>query len=345
MLRSSSAPVVALWRVRTAHLRTPNSTSRTHSLRSLIHTDSRGFASVYDIMDSEEIKARLAKELKEYRSLIQGRDLYDYMGHRVVESRTTSGNLVAVKKGEKGSFRQSEAEMMQYAHEKGILTPRVLGVYYVKRGVIAMVTDRVPGDSLDKVWHTLTEAEKKNVELQLKQQVSCNTSRPLVLLFVLTFPKVQEMRKHTQPYIGRIGNIKTYNFFDRLHDNDMGPFSSEEEFDDWCLTRVKFARVKFPYYQKFWKHYVPKMRNEKSSKFVLTHGDLAARNIMVKDGQLTGIVDWEYSGFFPEYMEYALATVIHESVEDWWLPVLKRVLEPSGFLRSRFIATIKKRGL
>ena len=86
------------------------------------------------------------------------------------------------------------------------------------------------------------------------------------------------------------------------------------------------------------------MRNKNPSKFVLTHGDLAARNIMVQDGRITGIVDWEYSGFFPEYMEYALATVIHDNIEEWWLPVLKKVLEPSGFLRSKFIATIKDRG-
>ncbi|OJJ70605.1 hypothetical protein ASPBRDRAFT_56383 [Aspergillus brasiliensis CBS 101740] len=264
-------------------------------------------------MDVEEIKKRMAKELEEYRSIIQGTDLYYYMGHRVVESRTTT-------RGEEPGYRQSEAEMMQYAHEKGILTPRVLGCYYVKSGVIAMVTDRVPGESLDKVWHALTKPQKKNIELQLKQQV-------------------QEMRKHTQPYIGRISNVTTYKFFDRLHDNDMGPFATEEDFVEWC-----FARVKFSYQKAFWKRYLPRMRNKKPSKFVLTHGDLAARNIMVKDGQLTGIVDWEYSGIFPEYMEYALATVIHDGIEDWWLPVLKRVLEPSGYLRSKFIATIKDRG-
>ncbi|GFN10393.1 phosphotransferase family protein [Aspergillus tubingensis] len=268
----------------------------------------------------EEIEARLAKQLEEYRSIIQGTDLYEYMGNRVVESRTTSGNLVAVKVNRKEDYRQSEAEMMQYAHEKRILTPRVRGCYYVKRGVIATVTDRVSGDSLDKFWHTLTKSQKKNIELQLKHQV-------------------QEMRKHTQPYIGRIGNVTTYNFFDRLHNNDMGPFASEEEFDEWC-----FSRDKFPYQQAFWKRYLPKMRKKSPSKFVLTHGDLSARNIMVQDGQLTGIVDWGYSGFFPEYMEYALATVIHESIEDWWLPVLKRVLEPSGYLRAKFIATIKDRG-
>ena len=164
-------------RARAAHLRTPNSSSRLHFLPSLSHTHPRGFAITYNMSEVEEIEARLAKQLEEYRSIIQGTDLYEYMGNRVVESRTTSGNLVAVKVNRKEDYRQSEAEMMQYAHEKRILTPRVRGCYYVKRGVIATVTDRVSGDSLDKVWHTLTKSQKNNIELQLKHQVEFHLHR------------------------------------------------------------------------------------------------------------------------------------------------------------------------
>ncbi|PWY83102.1 kinase-like protein [Aspergillus sclerotioniger CBS 115572] len=269
-------------------------------------------------MSSHQLNAHVAKKVEEYRSIIQGTDIYEHCGNRVVESRTTNGKLVAVKIKPREWFRRSEAAMMQYASDNGILAPRVLGCYNVKPNMTVTVTDRVPGESLDKVWHTLTKPQKRI------DSISASST---------------EFRKHTQPYIGRVGNKTTYNFFDRLHNNDMGPFASEEEFDEWC-----FARVKFPLQQAFWKRYLPKMRNKKPSKFVLTHGDLAARNIMVRDGRITGIVDWEYSGFFPEYMEYALATVIHDNIEEWWLPVLKKILEPSGYLRSKFIATIKDRG-
>ncbi|RKP34406.1 kinase-like domain-containing protein, partial [Dimargaris cristalligena] len=39
----------------------------------------------------------------------------------------------------------------------------------------------------------------------------------------------------------------------------------------------------------------------------LTHGDLLPRNIMVDPDtcQITGILDWEFSGFYPEYWEYS----------------------------------------
>ncbi|EZF54424.1 hypothetical protein H103_02867 [Trichophyton rubrum CBS 288.86] len=39
-----------------------------------------------------------------------------------------------------------------------------------------------------------------------------------------------------------------------------------------------------------------------STKF--THADLSPSNIMVKDGKITAIIDWEFAGWFPEYWEY-----------------------------------------
>ncbi|KAK2787593.1 hypothetical protein FQN53_005043 [Emmonsiellopsis sp. PD_33] len=43
-----------------------------------------------------------------------------------------------------------------------------------------------------------------------------------------------------------------------------------------------------------------------SSSSVFTHADIAPRNIMVDERhQITGLVDWEYSGWYPDYWEYA----------------------------------------
>uniref|UniRef100_A0A0B7KC47 Aminoglycoside phosphotransferase domain-containing protein n=1 Tax=Bionectria ochroleuca TaxID=29856 RepID=A0A0B7KC47_BIOOC len=39
-------------------------------------------------------------------------------------------------------------------------------------------------------------------------------------------------------------------------------------------------------------------------RVVLTHCDLAPRNILVQEGKIQGLVDWEDSGWYPEYWEY-----------------------------------------
>ncbi|KAL4938146.1 hypothetical protein BDV06DRAFT_215313 [Aspergillus oleicola] len=214
---------------------------------------------------------------------IEGQEIYNYMGSRVHKPASAYVHL--------------KAEMVHFASEQGILTPRVLGCCDVEPEVIATVTD---------------------VE-QLKKQVR---------LF----------RTIAQPYIGRVGHQGTFDFFDRLHFHFMGPSESEEELDEFCL-----ARVKSPTSRSLWKRLLPKMCAKSSGRFVLVHGDFAARNIMVHNGELSAI-DWEYSGFYPEYMEYALATVIHNQHEDSWLPVLKEIMEPCGFKRSRLMAAVKDRG-
>ncbi len=44
-----------------------------------------------------------------------------------------------------------------------------------------------------------------------------------------------------------------------------------------------------------------------ANQLVLTHGDLYAGNVLVdpRTGRLTGIIDWESAGFWPEWFQYA----------------------------------------
>lgn len=45
-------------------------------------------------------------------------------------------------------------------------------------------------------------------------------------------------------------------------------------------------------------------RLRRDHRAVLTHGDLSPRNIIVQDNKITGLIDWEIAGWFPEYWEY-----------------------------------------
>ncbi|KAK1763750.1 hypothetical protein QBC33DRAFT_580912 [Phialemonium atrogriseum] len=85
-------------------------------------------------------------------------------------------------------------------------------------------------------------------------------------------------------------------------------------------------------------------RRDSPGAFVLTHGDLTPRNFLVQGGVITGIVDWERSGFFPEYAEYAFAMALCHGHEKWWVPVLKDVLQPCSEQRLEFTCLVEKRG-
>ena len=52
--------------------------------------------------------------------------------------------------------------------------------------------------------------------------------------------------------------------------------------------------------------------HERSEPYAIkfTHADLSAQNVMVQNGKVTAIIDWEFAGWFPEYWEY---TKVHYS--------------------------------
>ena len=47
-----------------------------------------------------------------------------------------------------------------------------------------------------------------------------------------------------------------------------------------------------------------------SHRIMFAHGDLRPANTMVKDGNVTAIIDWEVSGWYPEYWDFAKALLI-----------------------------------
>ncbi|KHN94694.1 Phosphotransferase family protein [Metarhizium album ARSEF 1941] len=109
---------------------------------------------------------------------------------------------------------------------------------------------------------------------------------------------------------------------------------------DWSKTTAGRLKMKRPLTPGVWiefkrssftvwkpRRFLDKARGT-PNRFVLTHCDLTPRNIMAENGRVTGIVDWERSGFFPEYAEYAFAMKLCHEHEKWWIPVLKDLLVP-----------------
>ena len=76
------------------------------------------------------------------------------------------------------------------------------------------------------------------------------------------------------------------------------PFEDINAFHEMLLSRV--GR----------KYRLPKIRrladpvHTKQHRICFTHADLHQSNILVRDGQLAGIIDWEFSGWYPEYWEW-----------------------------------------
>jgi aminoglycoside phosphotransferase len=258
-----------------------------------------------------------------YLDAIVGKEIHNFWGNRVLEQTSSKGQLLALKVSSPDGLDRSQGDMMNYAATHGVLTPKVFGTYDIfttKPIARVMVSERVAGVPLVDVWRDISQHEQTSIKEQLRVQI-------------------QHMRTLTQPFIGRVNQQPTRNLYDTTFTRYCGPFENEKLFDDWCLNRL-YGGV---FQKKKWQRILEKQRRTSSGKFVLTHGDLSPRNILVQGSTITGIIDWELSGFFPEHVEYATAIGLNSGMEKWWIPVLKDVLEPCSKDTIKFTGLIEER--
>ncbi|QSS61133.1 PKc-like superfamily domain-containing protein [Histoplasma capsulatum] len=94
-----------------------------------------------------------------------------------------------------------------------------------------------------------------------------------------------------------------------------GPFTSETEF--WDFLSLKLTKLP--------KDALARLRTRlpTSAPYTCTHGDLTFCNIIVKDGNLAGILDWENAGYFPVWWEYVAATIGLDKEDAEWKALLQ----------------------
>ncbi|KAI1354664.1 kinase-like domain-containing protein [Xylaria sp. FL0043] len=96
----------------------------------------------------------------------------------------------------------------------------------------------------------------------------------------------------------------------------IGPFVDEEEFNKTLQTGA-----------------LPGISHCSGHKIVFTHADLNMRNVLVHNGRLSGIVDWENSGWFPEYWDYTKAHYITK-IHKRWLKIIDEVFKQFGDFKN-----------
>jgi len=139
---------------------------------------------------------------------------------------------------------------------------------------------KIPGEPLDSLWPTLSWEEKERMADE-------------------TAEYLRELRGLTSEYYGRVeenGNVDAL-MFNYPQPRAQGPFTTQDE-----LWSAMVATLKGQIPQKA----LIRLRAQMPEclPWTYTHGDLNSNNIIVNDGHVVGILDWEWSGFFPRWWEY-----------------------------------------
>ena len=111
----------------------------------------------------------------------------------------------------------------------------------------------------------------------------------------------------------------------------IGPCEDEQEFNEY-LIRAAGANgfdSKADYEEALRK---AKSTHAMKHPVVFTHGDLQTHNLLVHQGRLSGFLDWESAGWYPDYWDFATA-MKRSSREPWWGKALKDLFD-GDYLRE-----------
>lgn len=220
-----------------------------------------------------------------------------------------------VVKAVRNMEQHTEYTTLQYLdlHLSNIPAPKPLGLIRLS-GVSLIFMSYMRSIPLGEVWHSLDSCQKASIRSQL------NT--------ILTDLRSLPFTKGT-PLGGVLGegcrDIRRY-----VRTSET-PVTSLEDFERFLYSSPHPGGSVFV---KFLRQLSPLSSNRSGPGIVFTHGDIRPDNIMVELANneyiISGIIDWEYSGFYPDYYESVRCTnCLSPYDEDDWFLYLPECVSPT----------------
>jgi len=232
-------------------------------------------------------------------------------------------NNLAVKYGQ--TIDVDEAKVTAFVgRHTSIPVPTIVGTYsHNKKNYIVMT--RIKGTPLSECLSSLSQEQIESITKDLARYL--NELRSL---------KVEEFEGRS--YIGSPGFGSVKGKMLQSGTRERGPFATVSEFHGNICSRfwdaISWADRRNE--QQDWNmHLLRRMYAENSDyKIVFCHGDLHPSNILVDDGRVVGILDWQRAGWYPEYWEYVSCMFGGgEFYRTPWLWCVEKVLESHDYIR------------
>lgn len=182
-----------------------------------------------------------------------------------------------VKSGKR--IAMGEADALRVAALAGIPVPAIHDTHTTPDGQVQIRMGYVQGQSLDTLWPEMSVDQKTDIARQLRVIVDKmrSVAPPGNLISACDGSEIRDTRVHFTYHSPPCQDEKAFNEF----------LLSGLYEDTPSLVREALSR-----------------RLRTDHRIVFTHCDLTPRNILVQDGKIQGLVDWEDSGWYPEYWEY-----------------------------------------
>lgn len=197
-----------------------------------------------------------------------------------------------------------EALNIQFLRRNTLIPlPVVVEDWSEENGRYFILTKRVRGDPLSDLWSTMPPEDRDRVARQ--------TAEYLLQLRNLHSPRMQSLdgKPLYSAFLFRNGDGVPH-----------GPLDTDEDLWTELETALKHRNVPERARERL------RSRMPSAKPYTFTHGDLTSVNIMVEDGNLTGIIDWEASGYFPVWWEYTCAGIGLGQEDFEWKTLLRKYM-------------------
>lgn len=172
-----------------------------------------------------------------------------------------------------------------------------------------IVMERLEGDYIGNGWYMRTKESREHILRQLKKMVD-------------------EMRRIPCPANGRVASVDGGTLYDCRLPNTLGkrrrfgPFKDIPEFHRWLRSGFEAHPDHVPDISE-----LIRLQDDGTWSLCFTHADLSSLNILARGDDVVGIIDWETSGWYPDYWEYTTAWNINPQ-NEFWRNEVDHFLEP-----------------
>ncbi|KAE8148037.1 kinase-like domain-containing protein [Aspergillus avenaceus] len=185
----------------------------------------------------------------------------------------------------KGPCESAELEGLEYiAKHTSIPVPKVHRAHRVD-GHLYIEMEYIQGDTLQDKW--------------IKSRDLSVTAKQAIVKQVAAY--VDELRRLEPPQKGIVASADLGKCLDvrvGFHDHLRGQTPLED------ATKVFDEAVTVCHSRQY--------------RTCFAHADLCPRNIIVRDGEVAAIIDWQFAGWYPEYWEYTKAHFGILDMPDWY---------------------------
>lgn len=219
-----------------------------------------------------------------------------WIGKRVFGAVGPHGVRVSPGRMIKGPCAAPELAALKYvAEHTSIPVPKVFNAHYYDDDLYIEI-EYVREMSLEAAWH------RDNLSQDQKNQIVAEVAG-----------YISQLRKLKPPWEGIVASASLDGVLDhRVGSYTFGPFTNHDGFHSYLRADVPIENCD--------ESLGPEVTLCHSRRYrsCFTHADIAPRNIMINNGKVSAIVDWEFGGWYPEYWEYTKVHYGRTNRSEWY---------------------------